>query len=124
MTSMPPALRDKMLRLMGGCMHTWHPAADAHTYECECGLTWQSADLARQPLPAVGDGHEPTTDELLTLCRQRELGFVVVRWYGNECWVDVGYEPFSHEYKGRGVEDAPRIALATAIAEAVKGERG
>jgi hypothetical protein len=117
---LPPALRDEMLRLMGGCEHTWRPAADAHTYECECGMTWQSADLTRQPLPAVGDGHAPTMEELFDVV-ERLGGYAEVRiFYG----ADGTYRGLAYVQIGGGSAGAYnrvlRIALATAIAEAMK----
>ena len=131
MTAMPPDLRDKMLKLMGGCEHEPVMKDFLHLQCQKCYEFWLDGKTkdGNEP-PTVGDGHEPTTDELLDLAKQRwgPTG-VSIKFYFDEhgCSVDI----YADGDNGTQVVDCfadpqptPAIALATAIAEAVKGERG
>ena len=65
---MDAALRDKMLKLMGGCEHEPVMKDFLHLQCQKCYEFWLDGKTkdGNEP-PTVGDAHEPTTDELLAL---------------------------------------------------------
>ena len=127
---MDPTLRDKMLRLMGGCVHEWGDFSDngMTRHFCKkqgCGASWYGPSY--MPRPAVGDGHEPTMEELCALVdklwpadpTKKYPSQSIELWRSpNGEWVaTLGDIP---EFSDQAVAETPRIALASVIDEATK----
>ena len=119
---MNPDLRDKMLRLMGGCEHDWeyHTNNLVSWHICKrCG-----ANFPFQPvfLPAVGDGHEPTMEELAEVWPNLHPDeFTEIQLWRDPhdgewtCNVLIGMTT-----KGMGYDNSPTIALASALDAATR----
>lgn len=132
--TMPAELRDKMLRLLGGCEHEPVMKDFLHLQCQKCYEFWLDGKTkdGNEP-PTVGDGHEPTTDELLDLCvkLEKRLGGLVEVTFGCDeggWWAVLRWDDGKvfHRLVGTATEDynSPAFVLATAIDKAVKGERG
>lgn len=128
---MNPALRDKMLKLMGGCEHIWGDFSDNGMTRYFCKRPGCGASNYESNPPTVGDGHEPTTDELLALLSAVYPGkFVTANFWqcinpgdgGWACDIYVQATPFAMMWRKHGYGDTPATALASAIDAALPEE--